>query len=75
MPTATPKRAGAREGPNDFGQAGWGGPCPPRGSDPHRYVFTLLALSDPARRRNRLVADAMKGAAEGKILGHDARSR
>jgi hypothetical protein len=38
-------------------------------------VFTLLALSDPARRRNRLVADAMKGAAEGKILGHDARSR
>jgi phosphatidylethanolamine-binding protein (PEBP) family uncharacterized protein len=22
-------RAGAREGPNDFGRAGWGGPCPP----------------------------------------------
>ena len=35
----------AREGRNDFGRAGWGGPCPPSGT--HRYMFTLTALSAP----------------------------
>ena len=28
----------------DFGTAGYGGPCPPPGSKPHRYVFTVFAL-------------------------------
>jgi Raf kinase inhibitor-like YbhB/YbcL family protein len=31
-------------GKNDFGRAGYGGPCPPRGHGPHRYFFTLYAL-------------------------------
>ncbi len=31
-------------GKNDFGRAGYGGPCPPRGHGPHRYIFTLYAL-------------------------------
>jgi Raf kinase inhibitor-like YbhB/YbcL family protein len=31
-------------GTNDFGKAGYGGPCPPRGHGPHRYFFTLYAL-------------------------------
>lgn len=30
---------------NDFGKPGYGGPCPPRGDRPHRYVFHLTALS------------------------------
>jgi Raf kinase inhibitor-like YbhB/YbcL family protein len=25
----------------DFGTPGWGGPCPPAGEKPHRYVFTM----------------------------------
>lgn len=29
---------------NDFGRPGYGGPCPPRGDNPHRYHFTLYAL-------------------------------
>lgn len=29
---------------NDFGNVGYGGPCPPRGHGPHRYRFRLLAL-------------------------------
>lgn len=29
---------------NDFGKPGWAGPCPPRGDQPHRYVFRLAAL-------------------------------
>jgi hypothetical protein len=36
--------AGARMLANDYGIAGWGGPCPPEGHGPHRYDFTLYAL-------------------------------
>ncbi|NOU11071.1 MAG: YbhB/YbcL family Raf kinase inhibitor-like protein [Nitrospira sp.] len=28
----------------DFGQPGYGGPCPPPGHKPHRYIFTVFAL-------------------------------
>jgi Raf kinase inhibitor-like YbhB/YbcL family protein len=28
----------------DFGQPGYGGPCPPKGDKPHRYVFTIFAV-------------------------------
>jgi Raf kinase inhibitor-like YbhB/YbcL family protein len=37
--------AGARQTRNDFGGPGYGGPCPPAGSGPHRYVFTVYALN------------------------------
>lgn len=28
----------------DFGKPGFGGPCPPKGDKPHRYIFTVHAL-------------------------------
>jgi len=28
----------------DYGLPGWGGPCPPVGDPPHRYIFSLHAL-------------------------------
>jgi Raf kinase inhibitor-like YbhB/YbcL family protein len=34
----------ARQVTTDFGSPGWGGPCPPAGNKPHRYVFTVYAL-------------------------------
>ncbi len=40
--SAMPK--GSAQGVTDFGSAGYGGPCPPQGDKPHRYIFTLHAL-------------------------------
>jgi Raf kinase inhibitor-like YbhB/YbcL family protein len=33
-----------QEGRNDFGKAGYGGPCPPPGHGVHHYSFRLTAL-------------------------------
>jgi hypothetical protein len=54
---------GGRQGKNDFGKVGYGGPCPPSGR--HRYRFTLYALDTelgvpPAAIRSD-VENAMKG--------------
>ena len=54
-----------REGTNDFGDIGYGGPCPPAEDGPHRYFFRLyaldnvLALEQGATKHQ--VMDAMNG--------------
>ncbi len=35
---------GSQEGNTDFGNKGYGGPCPPAGDKPHHYHFTVFAL-------------------------------
>lgn len=35
------------QGENSFGDDHYGGPCPPKGDDAHRYVFQLYALRAP----------------------------
>ena len=35
---------GALQTRTDFGAPGYGGPCPPEGDHPHRYLFTLHAV-------------------------------
>jgi hypothetical protein len=39
------EKQGFKQAINDFGRAGYGGPCPPHRHGPHRYRFRLLALS------------------------------
>jgi Raf kinase inhibitor-like YbhB/YbcL family protein len=39
----------ARALENSFGERGYGGPCPPEGDAPHRYVFRVYALDAPLR--------------------------
>jgi Raf kinase inhibitor-like YbhB/YbcL family protein len=42
--SATKLPAGTLETRTDLGAPGYGGPCPPAGNKPHRYIFTLHAL-------------------------------
>ena len=65
---------GSRQGTNDFGRIGYGGPAPPPGK-PHRYYFRLYALDTvltlrPGARRDEL-EDAMQGhvLAQGELMG------
>jgi len=69
------KLPGAKQGVNDFGKVGYGGPCPPRRHGAHHYHFRLYALDaelnlTPRVTRKQLEA-AMKGhiIAEGELVG------
>lgn len=53
--------AGAIQGRTDFGQPGYGGPCPPEGDKPHRYQFTVHALSTEKLPLDENASAAMVG--------------
>lgn len=57
---------GAVEGRTSFGRNGYGGPCPPKGSKPHRYMFKLYALD----KMLDLDPDSDKLALEKEMEGH-----
>jgi len=68
---------GARQGTNDFGRIGYGGPCPPGGT--HRYYFKLYALDSmldlEAGAKKPQLLEAMEGhiLAEGQLIGKYSR--
>jgi len=69
----------ARQGKNDFGTIGYGGPCPPSGT--HRYFFRLYALNSrlelgsAATRADVLKAIEGHVLAEGKLMGKYQRAK
>ncbi len=63
--------AGAKQLDTDFGDAGYGGPCPPPGHGAHRYNFTVYALPVekldlPANARTAIVGFTVNGKALAK---------
>src|SRR6185295_10143171 len=56
---------GAVEIRTDYGTPGYGGPCPPPGDKPHRYIFTIYAL-----KVDRLDADPQATAAVVGFMTH-----
>ncbi len=72
------KNGGGTEGTNDFRKLGYGGPCPPRGSN-HRYYIKLYALDTQLELKTGAskaqVESAMKGhiLAQGQLMGRYGR--
>ena len=62
---------GARQGVNDFGHLGYGGPAPPPGK-PHRYFFRIYALDGPLSLNSGATAPEIRRAMEGHVVaeGH-----
>lgn len=58
--------SGTREGLNDWGRTGYGGPCPPIGR--HRYFHKLYALDTVLPDLNQPKKAALEAAMRGHIL-------
>lgn len=66
LPEGVTPNAIAAQGRNDFGRAGYGGPCPPSGT--HHYRFTLWALSSRLNLSGTPSAAQVRTALTTKIL-------
>lgn len=53
--------AGSVQSMTDFGQPGYGGPCPPEGQGFHKYIITLYALKTEKTGFDRNINPAMLG--------------
>lgn len=73
---ATPTLAdlnGAKQGRNDFGDVGYGAPCPPRGDDAHHYRFDAYALGCPLDLDASASPDAVSAALDATDVLANAR--
>jgi hypothetical protein len=62
--------AGSKELINSFGDIGYGGPQPPRGTGEHPYVVTIYALSvEKLDLQVNTSLSKFKKALEGKVIG------
>ncbi len=57
---------GTKQGTNDFGKIGYGGPCPPNGT--HRYYFKLYALDTTLEMESGITKAELLRAMQGHIL-------
>ena len=58
---------GSRQGRNDFGKIGYGGPCPPPGA-PHRYFFRIYALDMKLSLKPGATKKDVETAKQGHVL-------
>jgi len=58
---------GSKEGRNDWGRIGYGGPCPPIGR--HRYFFKLYALDSKISGLRTPTKKELEEAMQGHVLG------
>jgi Raf kinase inhibitor-like YbhB/YbcL family protein len=64
--TGRPLPEGTRDGINDWGRPGYGGPCPPIGR--HRYFFKLYALDRVLSDQHQPKKAALEAAMQGHVL-------
>jgi Raf kinase inhibitor-like YbhB/YbcL family protein len=63
---------GAKQGVNGFRRVGYGGPCPPKQDDAHRYFFRLYALDIELPTQEGAAKQEVKRAMEGHVLAEGA---
>ncbi|MGW2519061.1 YbhB/YbcL family Raf kinase inhibitor-like protein [Streptomyces sp. NPDC001617] len=59
---------GAAQGRNGFKKTGYGGPCPPKGDQPHHYVFSVYAADRALKLPATTTPDDLKRALTGHTL-------
>lgn len=65
---STQLTTGAKQGVNDFGKVGYGGPMPPRGHGVHHYHFRLYALNADPKLAPRVTRQQLDQAIRGQIV-------
>lgn len=79
--TQWPSDASGKTLRNSFGRSGYGGPCPPPGDEPHRYVFTIHAIDvrylelTGERLEDLRTALGAHTLATGQLVGHYERAK
>jgi phosphatidylethanolamine-binding protein (PEBP) family uncharacterized protein len=67
---------GGVESRNSAGEDGWTPPCPPKGDDAHRYVWSVYALRAPSGLKAGAKPDEVAGAlAQGVLAGGTLTAR
>ena len=62
-------RSGLKQTSNDFGESGYGPPCPPKGDKPHHYHFRLIALDVAELPAAHSAVRDIQGKSGGHMLG------
>ncbi len=73
LPEAIPREETTEygvQGINDFGNIGYGGPCPPPGHGVHRYYFLVVALKEEIGLAPGANAREVLDAISGKVIGY-----
>lgn len=68
QPTTVALENSTRQGPNEFGRTGYGGPCPPEGEE-HEYVFFIYALTEQLDIEDGAGPKQVSEAIRGKVIG------